>query len=105
MELDKEKTEVIFRKYNDRGDIIALFPYIIGDHMGNILCYQQIGQHGAADYNAVIKQTTLATPEEYEDLFNELTNHFGYNLKIIKRKNHSKYIKEYFKSKKDTCFS
>lgn len=91
MEKDKHITEVVFRKLID-GDIIALFPYIIDDQVGNVQSYMHVGQHSAADYQATILQTKLATKSEYEELKDELENYCGYNLKVIKRYNHNKYM-------------
>ncbi|PJE78347.1 hypothetical protein CI610_02722 [invertebrate metagenome] len=39
---------VIFRKFPE-GDVIALFPEELADSRGNILSYQTVGQHGAAN--------------------------------------------------------
>lgn len=79
-----ENEPVIFRKYPD-GDIIALFPEISVDQIGyNCESYMHIGQHGAASPMIVIKQTKLAKPKEYKELYAELVK-LGYDLKIIKR--------------------
>ena len=80
-----EETLTIFRKFKDEGDIIALFPE---EDWGNYLCssYQHIGQHGSADYQGVVSISTLATPEEYRELKEELES-IGYTLKIRKRWN------------------
>lgn len=78
-----EKTKVVFRTYKD-GEVIALFPDI---DEGNYYCmsYMHIGQHGAADYSGVIRDTKPASPEQYKDLQRELEN-IGYSLLIRKRK-------------------
>lgn len=76
-------TKVNFRKFKD-GDIIALFPEIQETNK-YVDSYMHIGQHGNADYNGVIKNTTPATKEEYKPLLEELL-YIGYkNLKVIKR--------------------
>lgn len=94
MEKDTEYTEVVFRKWKD-GDIIALFPYDFDDYNG-ILCnsYMHVGQHSSADYFHIVGNSRLATKEEYQDLFNELENHVGYKLKVIKKVNGAKWRKE-----------
>ena len=81
MKQDADKTKVIFRKYKD-GDIIALFPDL---QASSHFCesYMHAGQHGGADYQSVIADTSLATWDEYEDLQEELES-IGYNLLIRK---------------------
>jgi len=81
-------TEVVFRKFKD-GDIIALFPYDVDYPNGDISSYMHIGQHGAANYNYVMKDTVAAIKAEYDDLKEELENR-GYNLKVIKRKSNKR---------------
>jgi hypothetical protein len=100
MKKDKHITEVIFRKFSGKHQnrIIALFPYDIFDHKGNINSYMHIGQHGGANTN-LIYSTKLATESEYTDLKTELES-LGYNLKVIKKRNHAKYIKAYREMKK-----
>lgn len=83
MEQNIEITKVVFRKYQQSGDILALFPEDDEGH-GNCSCYQHIGQHGAANYDYCLTFTTLATPEEYAPLMVELQS-IGYNLKVMKR--------------------
>lgn len=75
---------VVFRRWK-HGDIIALFPTIPADIFGD-LCesYEHVGQHGAADYQDVIQQTTSATTEDAADLVEELIR-IGYNLRPIGR--------------------
>lgn len=94
MKKDSYITDVVFRKFKD-GEIMALFPYEI--ETGRfVLSYQHIGQHSGADYNHFILGTEPATPEQYADLKKELEN-IGYNLRVIKRRNYSKYLQEYYK--------
>lgn len=83
MEKDTFKTKVVFRKYKDNGDILALFPEI---DEGNYACscYESVGQHGSADYNHCISITKPAKPEEYVSLQKELES-IGYNLDIKKK--------------------
>lgn len=83
MKKDKHITEVIFRKFRNGGDIIAIFPALLGTEKWWIDCrsYQHVGQHGACtlDYVSI---TRPATFEEVTPLFKELEN-LGYNLKRI----------------------
>ncbi len=78
-------TPVIFRTFRD-GDVIALFPTIPSDNEGhNCSSYMHVGQHGDANYSALLPITRLATPNEYVDLQTELIN-IGYtDLKIYNR--------------------
>ena len=80
------KTTVIYRKWKSgsgKGVVIALFPRI-EENAGRCLSYEHVGQHGIADYNAIIRMTDPAQPEEYADLKAELER-IGYDLRIAKR--------------------
>ena len=78
------KTKVIFRKFEE-GDIIALFPELVGTNdISTCMSYQHVGQHGAASVDLVY-DTKPATPSEYKDLYDELTNMVGYDLQIVKK--------------------
>lgn len=92
MKKDLDQTIVIFRKYKE-GDVIALFPYLPERKHFLCPCYQMIGGHASADYFGVTQKTKPATPEEYSDLFEELTHHFGYNLKVQKKASYRKMCK------------
>ena len=86
---NKCKTIVIFRKWKGKdGDVIALFPDVKADFEGNIMSYEHIGQHGAADYNHVVSKTRLATKKEFRPLLKELDD-IGYKkseLEIRKKR-------------------
>lgn|SRR4030067_2508294 len=90
------KTQVIFRYW--RNDVIALFPYEIADMKGNCLSYQHIGQHGAANYSAIVYESRPATPTEYAAIQSELEK-LGYNLEIIHRRNHQRFYDAYIKAR------
>lgn len=76
-------TQVIFRKYVDENEIIALFPNEIANSNGECGSYMHNGQHSPADYKLVIENTTAATKEEYTPLYNELVA-IGYDdLQVI----------------------
>jgi len=85
-----ETTEVQFRLF--RGEVTAVFPYII-ESPNNVMCYVHNGQHSVCNwnFNAISKP---ATPEQYADLYKELES-IGYKLKVIKRRNHAKYLQAY----------
>ncbi len=82
--MDKEKIKVIFRKWKEYGDIIALFPEIAVDTTGYYCqSYMHAGQHSPASPD-IVTDTQPATPAEYKKLFAKLTE-LGYNLEVIKR--------------------
>jgi len=83
-------TVVIFRRWreNNGGDIIALFPELPADYQGRFCdAYEQVGQHGGADYHGVVQATKPVTPDEAAPLLRELER-IGYRLKPIKRASH-----------------
>lgn len=72
-----QTTKVIFRKFKC-GGIIALFPEIAASRDGwGCKSYMHIGQHGGAS-PFLVRDTVLATPEEYTPLLVELEA-IGYN--------------------------
>jgi hypothetical protein len=81
-----EKTKVIFRKikndYTGDWDIIAFFPETYD--RGFMTCYEHIGQHGEACLQTYWA-TKKAKPEEYADLYRELTELVGYNLRVMQK--------------------
>lgn len=83
--MNKEETLVIFRRWRDTGDIIALFPELPSDHEGRFCeAYEHVGQHGGADYQGVIAATKPVESEAAADLATELAR-IGYKLRPIKR--------------------
>lgn len=76
---------VVFRKWRDTGDVIALFPELPSDIHG-CFCdsYMHVGKHGGADYYGVVRQTVPAAPIEYAALSLELRR-IGYRLVPLKR--------------------
>lgn len=82
-------TKVIFRKaknpYTNDYDVMAFFPDIEANY-GKIVCYEHMGQHGEADLMYYWHNTKKATPEEYADLYRELTELVGYeDLKVMQK--------------------
>lgn len=69
---------VIFRVWRcspirDGGGVIALMPCEPATVDGRYCTsYEHLGQHAAADYAGVIRQSRPATPEEYAPLLREL---------------------------------
>lgn len=80
-------TPVIFRRFKDNGDVIALFPTIPSDPDGvYITSYQHVGQHGSASYHGVmVNSFPLYEPYEYAELLAELKNQGYDDLKIYRR--------------------
>ena len=93
--MKKEMIEVQFRVF--KGEVIAVFPYVI-EGSDYVASYMHVGQHSGCAWN-INYNSKAATPKQYESLLNELIS-IGYdNLKVIKRKDHSKYLKAYYKNK------
>lgn len=83
--MSDEITPVVFRRWRDTGDLIALFPTQPADYQGWFVdSYMHVGQHAAADFYGVVRATTPASPVEAADLIRELER-IGYRLKVIKR--------------------
>lgn len=88
------KIEVIFRKEKD-GEILAVFPYNLG-YSTFVECHTSEG-HCECDYfEYVLKKTKLATEEEYKYRKRLLVNYYGYDLKVIKKRNHKKFLKHFY---------
>lgn len=83
MDKDTDKTLVVFRKFKNDGEIIALFPEL-EEPCNGCTSYQHVGQHGNAQYWFVIECSMPAQPHEYADLKAELES-IGYNLNVRKR--------------------
>jgi hypothetical protein len=95
MEKDTHITDVIFRKFKDgQQEVIAIMPHEVCDITGSVTSYMHIGQHGACDYNEVLKATKLATPTESLALYTELEK-LGYNLLVIRKQNRTKFLNSY----------
>lgn len=83
----EDATNVIFKRepneYTDEVDILAVFPDDIeqaGDE-GRVSVYSHVGQHSYAS-PFYIEELEDATPEEYEDLKQELEGQ-GYQLNVL----------------------
>ena len=79
-------TKVVFRKFKDDGEIIALFPEQRYNHIGySINSYMHLGQHGAAEYDHVIATSYPTKEYEYQPLLAELKS-IGYDdLRVMQR--------------------
>lgn len=78
----KSCDRVVFRRWKD-GGVIALFPHM-PEGRGLVNSYEHVGQHGAADYHGVVRETRPAKPAEYASLLRELKR-VGYNPCIRRR--------------------
>lgn len=80
-----ESIAVVYRRWKENGDIIALFPELPSDYQGWYCdSYEHVGQHGGADYHGVIQATKPVSPEDAAPLARELER-IGYRLRSIKR--------------------
>lgn len=55
---------VILRQWKEDDGAIALWPYQ-PEVDGTVLSYEQVGQHGGANYQGVIAQTRVADPFDW----------------------------------------
>lgn len=87
VEKDTEVTKVVFRKWRTKPHtVIAIFPEELGDNSPyTCSSYEHIGQHGSCDPFYLTQATRLAKPAEYAALKEELENHYGYKLRVMKR--------------------
>ena len=70
---------VVFRRWRDTNDVIALFPALPADLYGEYCdAYEHVGQHGGADYYGVVQQTTPCSIERVCGPRHELTR-IGYD--------------------------
>ena len=94
--MDTQKTKVIFRKWNKAIDknqgIIAIFPEeIVTMSICNCDSWERVSEYGETDFwspcvpEVVIKGSKPATESEYLVDKNYLENHYGFNLKVLKR--------------------
>jgi len=80
-----EADVVVFRRWKENGDIIALFPELPADMSGFYVdAYEHVGQHGGADYHGVVQHTKPCSLDDAADLVAELER-IGYRLRPIKR--------------------
>lgn len=78
---------VVFRRWRDTGDVIALFPFLpasITQGQNECMSYMHVGQHGAAEYQHVIEATDPCDPTKNDcaALYLELQDR-GYSLCVM----------------------
>ena len=88
---ERIKVDVQFRIF--KGELIAVFPYEIYSRSCCVMCYAHVGQHSGCVWY-INQFSKPATEEQYKDLLKELQA-IGYDVNIIKRRNHSKYLEAY----------
>ena len=87
---DTETTEVTFYvatyEPNDNEEpyteVIAVFYPKLGNS-NNYACYAHLGQHSICSQSFIAENCRKANETEYLELYNELENSVGYNLKIV----------------------
>jgi len=86
MEEQQQPVIVMFRKFRDTGEIIAVFPELPGDIHGMMTeSYMHDGGHEQASPN-VVYWTSKATPQEYAELKRELESEpYNYSLDVRER--------------------
>jgi hypothetical protein len=77
------KTKVIFRKYRG-GTVIALFPEVPTDGMGELCVLQSLTVKNSVDGFKTFSNTLPASPYEYQELKEKLEN-MGYTLVICEK--------------------
>ena len=73
---------MVLRRWRKGGGVIALFPDVLASMDGLLMSYQQVGQHGAADYQHVISKTLpvpVAEPDQERDELLAELQAIGYN--------------------------
>jgi hypothetical protein len=92
MEKDTEVTNVQFYiatypgyegDEQPRKEVLAVFTEQPEDDGECYYCYTHIGQHSICSQSFLAESCRKASQEEYQELFNELENLVGYNLKVI----------------------
>jgi len=72
--------EVVFRSY--KGQVMAIFPEYVPDEDGKIPCYTMRHELDKCDFDEVYNNSTESSEEEYQPLFNHMTQK-GYNLHVM----------------------
>ena len=95
--MDKDITDVIFRKEKDN-NVIAVFPYIISDSTGNVTCYSHVGQHSSMSWEYFFETIPCRNKHDFIGLYDELVL-LGYNLNVIQKRSIKRYMKVYYETK------
>lgn len=77
---------VIFRKYKHLDEeVFAIFPEQPHGPVNYCVVYAHSGQYSGGDYDALMRYSRAATPEEYAELLAELQT-VGYRELTVKRR-------------------
>ncbi len=71
--------DVYIRRFKD-GDLIALFPKVKFDNVGNIMSYMTIGQHGAASPTLIHELASVENNSEDVMEFKKELRAVGYEI-------------------------
>jgi hypothetical protein len=77
------KTKVLF-VWED-GHVLAVFPAVKWDRVGNLTCYGHVSQHGPISQEYFSECEVVQNPVDYLQLQKELQN-IGYVLDVINKK-------------------
>jgi hypothetical protein len=82
---ETDTVRMVFRAYPREGGTIALMPDL-EEARGLCMSFMHVGQHGAADYAGVVRQTRPATAAEVATLRRELeAPPYKYRVRPIRR--------------------
>lgn len=82
-------TVVVFRRWRDTKNVIALFPNEAWNAEGHCASYMSVGQHAGADYQGVIRATKPAfmVDDDVAALYRELASApYFYRLNVRQRR-------------------
>ena len=82
----KIKESVIFRVEDDN-NVLAVFPNTYGNadrSRDTMVCADSKGRHSVCTYDYVKEYTKAADSNQYQPLFEKLTDSIGYNLTVLK---------------------
>lgn len=75
------KTNIVFRRWNDSKEVIAIFPDSPWGLFNDLTSYMHIGQHGGCSREALEETTQCYNEPDVIALQKELES-IGYNLNI-----------------------
>ncbi|WPZ36725.1 hypothetical protein T8K17_11320 [Thalassobaculum sp. OXR-137] len=83
---DDDETSVMFRRWrNKQHEIFAIIPSEEWDRRGSVTVFD--GCHCGGNYQACIRGSRPATPEEYAPLKRSMESApYGYRVRVIKRR-------------------
>lgn len=92
-----EKLEIMARVERQKnGRLVAVFPYNVG--LDGAVCVFN-GEHSFADWSWIMRHTKVANEQQVTELLG-IMEKFGYKIdeiKVIKKRNYDKYLREFYK--------